>query len=143
MKKQGFTIIELMIVLAIVGVMSAMSVPILLDYLLRSKVAEAMSLLSGTKGMLMEYYQDRNVWPALTVLQAKTMGNYVQQVFTGGTYPAFYVEAVMKAEGLGKANGCAVRIIFHLPERSWRCTTEGTARPLPANLLPTSCRDSF
>lgn len=139
-KNHGFTILELMIVTAIIGVISAMSVPILLDYMLRGKVAESMTLLAGTKGMLTEYYQSNNTWPPLSAIGAKTSGHYVKRMYTGGTLPLFYVEVIMK-DDLGEAAGKSVRFTYQPEGYVWRCTTDGVSNPIPSNVLPVPCRD--
>ena len=66
MKKlqQGFTLIELMIVVAIIGILAAVAVPMYLDYTVRSQVAEGLTLSSGAKAAVTEYFQDRGSFPA-------------------------------------------------------------------------------
>ena len=55
-RQQGFTLIELMIVIAIVGILSAVALPAYQDYTKRAKVTEAMTLLNGAKTAVAEYY---------------------------------------------------------------------------------------
>ncbi len=63
-KQQGFTLIELMIVVAIIAILAAIALPAYQDYVARSQVSEAMSLTSGAKTAVAEYYADRGQWPA-------------------------------------------------------------------------------
>jgi type IV pilus assembly protein PilA len=63
-KQQGFTLIELMIVVAIIGILAAIAIPAYQDYTIRAQVSEGMSLASGAKAAVAEFYQDSGTWPA-------------------------------------------------------------------------------
>lgn len=85
MKRNGFTLIELMIVIAIIGILASIAIPAYQDYTIRAQVIEAMSLTSGMKGSIDEYYKDRGVFPADnetagTPLPEQMIGNYVNQI---------------------------------------------------------------
>jgi len=62
-KQQGFTLIELMIVVAIIGILAAIALPAYQDYTKRAKVSEGISLAAGAKTAVSEYYISENVWP--------------------------------------------------------------------------------
>ncbi len=66
MKKiqKGFTLIELMIVVAIIGILAAIAIPAYSDYTERAKVSELVTLASACKGSVSEYYQSEGVFPA-------------------------------------------------------------------------------
>jgi type IV pilus assembly protein PilA len=60
---QGFTLIELMIVVAIIGVLAAIAIPAYQDYTIRAQVSEGLSLAGGAKTAVSEYFMDRGMWP--------------------------------------------------------------------------------
>ncbi len=62
-KQQGFTLIELMIVIAIVGILAAIALPAYQDYTVRAKVSEALANLAEAKTTIAEYYSANNHFP--------------------------------------------------------------------------------
>lgn len=66
MINKGFTLIELMIVVAIIGILSMMAMPAYQDYIKRAGVAEGLQLILPAKTAMMDYYQERGVFPDRT-----------------------------------------------------------------------------
>jgi type IV pilus assembly protein PilA len=62
-KQQGFTLIELMIVVAIIGILAAIAIPAYQDYTIRAQVSEGLNLSGGAKAAVTEYFQDRGSMP--------------------------------------------------------------------------------
>lgn len=102
--QKGFTLIELMIVIAIIGVLASFAIPAYQDYLARAQVAEGITLSGAGKAPLSEYFSDRGLWPltASDVLAA-TAGKYVSQITIvggAGTTDPVTLETRMKGTGV-------------------------------------------
>ncbi|HFC2172150.1 TPA: pilin, partial [Neisseria gonorrhoeae] len=83
--QKGFTLIELMIVIAIVGILAAVALPAYQDYTARAQVSEAILLAEGQKSAVTEYYLNNGEWPenntsAGVASPADIKGKYVKEV---------------------------------------------------------------
>ncbi|HEZ6970361.1 TPA: pilin [Neisseria meningitidis] len=84
--QKGFTLIELMIVIAIVGILAAVALPAYQDYTARAQVSEAILLAEGQKSAVTEYYLNHGEWPSdnsaagVATSASDIKGKYVQSV---------------------------------------------------------------
>ncbi|HGO6968306.1 TPA: pilin, partial [Neisseria meningitidis] len=100
--QKGFTLIELMIVIAIVGILAAVALPAYQDYTARAQVSEAILLAEGQKSAVTEYYLNHGIWPAnnnsagVATSPSDIKGKYVQSVIVANGV----VTAEMKSTGV-------------------------------------------
>ncbi|HHB9490826.1 TPA: pilin [Neisseria meningitidis] len=102
--QKGFTLIELMIVIAIVGILAAVALPAYQDYTARAQVSEAILLAEGQKSAVTEYYLNHGEWPGgnssagVATSPSDIKGKYVQSV----TVANGVVTATMLSSGVNK-----------------------------------------
>ncbi|HGN7023320.1 TPA: pilin, partial [Neisseria gonorrhoeae] len=101
--QKGFTLIELMIVIAIVGILAAVALPAYQDYTARAQVSEAILLAEGQKSAVTEYYLNNGKWPedngaAGVASSSSIKGKYVKEVEVKNGV----VTAEMKSDGVNK-----------------------------------------
>ena len=155
MKKQhGFTLIELMIVIAIIGILAAVAIPAYTDYLKRSKVAEAVGLLAGLKTPTEELVGSKGLseWPATPADITGTLGGKVKGKYTSlitpvtdgtssvdGSVLNYGYKAQMKDTDIGGF----VYLGYASDLKTWSCTSgDGKdGNKMDAAFLPTACKN--
>jgi type IV pilus assembly protein PilA len=142
-KQQGFTLIELMIVVAIIGILAAIAIPAYQDYTIRAQVSEGLNLLGGAKAAVTEYYQDRGVMPtgnsiAGLALGPSIQGKYVTSVTVSGTVGSIAVTYGNDAHALivGSSLIMTPDATTAVGSVQWDCTSTTIAN----KHLPAACR---
>ena len=84
-RQTGFTLIELMIVVAIIGILASIAIPAYQDYTVRAQVAESLVLTGELKARLLEHYRARGRWPSDNAdggmpAPEQLLGNYVDRI---------------------------------------------------------------
>ncbi|HFC6531214.1 TPA: pilin [Neisseria meningitidis] len=102
--QKGFTLIELMIVIAIVGILAAVALPAYQDYTARAQVSEAILLAEGQKSAVTEYYLNHGEWPAnnSSAGVASTPSDIKGKYVAGVKVEKGVITAEMKSSGVNK-----------------------------------------
>ncbi|MBZ0069245.1 MAG: pilin [Thiobacillus sp.] len=152
--QQGFTLIELMIVVAIIGILAAVAIPAYQDYTVRAKVTEGLSLASGIKATIAENAANgialNNNTPGVGAAPAFTATRNVSNMVAAAngeitiTYPASAGGGTLVLAPRDGANGLVAGTLPTNPI-TWNCnavgsTLAGTAGTLLAKYAPAECR---
>ncbi|MDN5924087.1 MAG: pilin [Xanthomonadales bacterium] len=144
-KQMGFTLIELMIVVAIIAILAAIAVPAYQNYLIRSQVSEAPALSGGAKVAISEFFSNHGHFPDTNVsaglaIPASIVGKYITQVDVKTN--AGKIQSTFGNEANDKITGklFVLSAVVHSGSISWVCTASAGTN-VDQKYLPSSCRD--
>jgi type IV pilus assembly protein PilA len=163
--QKGFTLIELMIVVAIIGILAAIAIPAYQDYTIRAQVTEGLNLADATKVAVADFYTQNGSWPAAGLqtvaptglgFSAPATGKYsTVDIIANGIIEAKYAGALVNQKLATGGNLLAmVPYVSSNGDLIWQCgrgaiptnniptasTDSGTITTVPAKWLPASCK---
>ncbi|HGH6683768.1 TPA: pilin [Neisseria meningitidis] len=159
--QKGFTLIELMIVIAIVGILAAVALPAYQDYTARAQVSEAILLAEGQKSAVTEYYLNHGIWPgdnssAGVATSSEIKGKYVKEVtIANGVVTATMLSSGVNKEIQGKKLSlwakrqagsvkwfCGQPVTRTANAKDDAVTGTDAAKKIDTKHLPSTCRDA-
>ena len=137
--QKGFTLIELMIVIAIIGILAVVALPAYQDYTARAQVSEALTLAEGQKSAVTEYRSDRGAWPTSNTeagVASSISGKYVASVEVGAEG---IITATMKSSDVNNDINGKTLILVPTDNNgsfTWTCNTGD----IEQKFRPSTCR---
>ena len=142
---RGFTLIEVMIVVAIIGILASIAIPTYNRYIARAQLSEPIELLVGGKNPMAEFYESKGRWPTnASSVMGTTQGKYTSQITiqtgSNNTSPTLVLRATLVATDVNVSiAGKTVDLQTNDGGKTWECSASGVT-PLPDDLMPSACR---
>lgn len=146
--QKGFTLIELMIVVAIIGILAAIALPAYQDYTARAQASEGLSATAGLRSDMAEYYSRTSSWPDAFEAGATDadIGTGLSDIANANLIESVEVKADGEIEVTWDSGNSALdgemviepRTSAEGPQSGWVCKAQGN---MEDNHLPGGCRD--
>ena len=146
--QQGFTLIELMIVIAIIGILAAVALPAYQDYTIRAKASEGIAMVGAAKTSVSEYFQTQADYPTsadASGINTDPNTDMVASIKFSGSSSGVTLRVVMVEGALGGDTSSSANSFMLSTTGSqggvvtWTCKPGGT-NPMPSKYLPANCR---
>lgn len=151
--QSGFTLIEVMIVVAVIGILASIAMPAFRDYSARAKVSEAMIQLTNCRNTIQEVYMSGGALPGIGNwgCEAENPSQFVERITTttegiilvtlGGAVGDLRLsQKDISMAPLNSSNTVMSDLDSGTPVRRWRCGSTLDGTDLSPNFLPSSCR---
>jgi type IV pilus assembly protein PilA len=145
--QKGFTLIELMIVVAIIGILAAVAIPAYQDYTIRGQVAEGLTLAAQAKTAISESFSNTGTAPAtrtaagMSPNAVDTTGNYVSQMAVANGVITITYSNVAPQHANSNVNGLTLTLVPYTAvdnSVAWKCRALGSVAAGAGTIMPTA-----